>query len=288
LAATGHAIDPGRVAFPEVCVAARNLARYSANEIHDDAVARTYGYQGGLVAGTTVYAYLTRPLVGAWGLDWLARGTARLALLRPVYDGDLLTVTARVRGRSGGQAAGEVVVDVAGSARGERVAELVAGLAWGALPVVPDPDAYPAAPLPAHRPPAEAAALEGLDPLGSPVLELEAAAASLYAGEVADPLDLYAGSGAVLHPGLLLQQANRALSENVALGPWVHVGSDVAHAGAARAGDRIETRGRVARLFEGKGHRFVELDVLVVANGIRPIAHVRHTAIYALRRRHDG
>jgi hypothetical protein len=74
----------------------------------------------------------------------------------------------------------------------------------------------------------------------------------------------------------------------VALGPWVHVASDVAHGGVARAGDRLQTRGRVARVFERKGHHFVELDLLVVAGETRPILHVRHTAIYALREAAHG
>src|SRR5262249_60392679 len=78
----------------------------------DDDVARTYGYAGGLVAGTTVYAYMTSPLVAAWGSDWLARGTGSLTLLRPVYDGDELSVETRVLGRSGAEAAGEVVAAV--------------------------------------------------------------------------------------------------------------------------------------------------------------------------------
>jgi hypothetical protein len=77
--------------------------------------------------------------------------------------------------------------------------------------------------------------------------------------------------------------AGTTLSENVALGPWVHVASDVAHLGVARAGERLVTRGRVADLYERKGHRWVELDVLIVADDLRPVLHVRHVAIYQLR-----
>src|SRR5437867_6771988 len=95
--------SPAQLAAPgEYRVRARNLSRYSANRIHDDVVARTLGYAGGLVAGTTVYAYLTAPLVAAWGLDWLGRGTGALTLRRPIYDGDEVHVTARTLGRSGG------------------------------------------------------------------------------------------------------------------------------------------------------------------------------------------
>ena len=38
-------------------------------------------------------------------------------------------------------------------------------------------------------------------------------------------------------------------------------------------------RAKVIGNYEKKGHRFVELDALVVANGKTPLAHCRHIAI---------
>jgi hypothetical protein len=280
--------DAGGSALPGYRVRARNLARYSANKIHDDTVARAYGFAGGLVAGTTVYAYMTAPLVTAWGLDWLSRGTARLVLHHPVYDGEEVTVEARVVGRSGAEVAGELAAEVRAVGPRGAVASLVAGLGWGGPPVTPDPVGYPAAPLPGTRRPASAEALAARDPLGSPTLCLDEAETEGYAADVEDPLPIYRGPEAVVHPGQLLQQANRALSENVALGPWVHAGSQLAHCGLARVGDRLTTRGRIARVFERKGHEFVELDLLVVADGARPVLQVRHLAIYRLGSRPSG
>ncbi|MBI4014234.1 MAG: hypothetical protein HY359_18095 [Candidatus Rokubacteria bacterium] len=270
-------------ALPDYRVRARNLSRSTANKIHDDAVARTYGYAAGLVAGTTVYAYMTQPLVAGWGLDWLARGTGRLALLHPVYDGDEVTVQTRVVARSGGEVAGEVAAEVTALTARGPAATLLAGLSWGGPPLAPDPGGYPAAPLPAVAPPASEAALAALQPLGSPEFRLDESEAAGYAADLDDPLPVYRGTEAVAHPGLLLQQANRALAENVVLGPWVHVTSDAVHCGLARAGQVLATRGRVARVYERKGHRFVELDLLLVADGARPVMLVRHVAIYQLR-----
>ena len=45
--------------LPSYTVKARNTSTSSENKIHDDAVAKTYGFRGGLVPGVTVYAYLT-------------------------------------------------------------------------------------------------------------------------------------------------------------------------------------------------------------------------------------
>src|SRR5215218_6636973 len=50
-------------------VRAFNTATASDNKIHDDEVARRFGFSGGLVPGVDVYAYLTRAPAAAWGLE---------------------------------------------------------------------------------------------------------------------------------------------------------------------------------------------------------------------------
>jgi hypothetical protein len=72
-------------------------------------------------------------------------------------------------------------------------------------------------------------------------------------------------------------------AERIVLGPWIHAGSTIENFPAARVGDLLSMRACVADNYERKGHRFVELDVLAVANGERPVARVRQTAIYRLR-----
>jgi acyl dehydratase len=96
----------------------------------------------------------------------------------------------------------------------------------------------------------------------------------------ADPL--YAREGLV-HPGQVLRLCNQALVQNVVLGPWIHVGSRVRNLAAARVGQRLTARARVTGNAERKGHRFVELDVLVVTEGGVPVAQVAHTAIWRPR-----
>lgn len=202
---------------------------------------------------------------------------------RPIYDGDELVLTGRVVARSANEVAGETVVEVeAETPRGGVAATLVAGIAWGGPSFRPDPGTYPTSALPASLPPATAEILAGLDPLGTPTLALDAAVLARAADDLDDPSPAYRGPEGVAHPALLLRQANRALAENVALGPWIHVSSEVAHSGLARAGDRLETRGRVARVYERSGRAWVDLDLLIVADRTRPIARICHTAIYAL------
>lgn len=277
-----HEMVPG-TALPERLVRARNLFSDSTNRIHDDAVARQHGFARALVAGVTIYGYLTRLAVDAWGIEWLRRGTATVRFARPVYDGDALALSGRIVGRSGRAEAGEAVAGIeARTPRGDVAATLTAGLAWGGPGMAPDPHRYPPAPLPTARAPANLESLGSLGPLGSPALELDAPGLARIADDLDDTVPLYRGPAGILHPALLLLQANRALSENVALGPWIHVASDVTHCDLARAGDRLETRGRVARVYQRKGRDWVDLDLLVVAGGARPVARIHHTAIYRM------
>src|SRR5258706_14183110 len=74
------------------------------------------------------------------------------------------------------------------------------------------------------------------------------------------------------HPGLVQRIMNRVLVDNAILGPWIHVGSRMQLLSAARSGDELTARAKVTGNYEKKGHRFVELDALVVANGRTPVA----------------
>ena len=140
------------------------------------------------------------------------------------------------------------------------------------------------APLPAERPRVTRALFESLKVLGTPELDLTPKAAADFIARFGETLAVYAGAGAPAHPGIHLDLSNRALDRNVRMSPWIHVESRGRHWSTARAGDRLAMRGRVQSLFEKKGHQFIEADLLMVANGSRPIASIRHTAIYLLRK----
>jgi hypothetical protein len=138
-------------------------------------------------------------------------------------------------------------------------------------------------PLPEPRPDATREHLLGFDGLGTPVNRYDEAAAAEWLERVTDPLPIYRGRDGWVHPAFFLDQANKALRQNVRLGPWIHVGSVVRHLGGARVGETLATRGRVRSVFEKKGREFVELDLVIVAGDRpRPVAHILHTAIYRL------
>jgi len=267
--------------LPDYRVKARNTSSNSENKIHDDATAKRYGFRGALVPGVTVYAYLTEPIVAAFGSAWLERGTATVRFLKPVMDGEELQVTGSVTARDAKGAAASVTGVTAAE---PQAAALSVTLPAGA-PTPVNLAMYRQGPLPDSRPEATREHLLSLDALGTPVNRYDEAAATEWLERVNDPLPLYRGRDGWVHPAFFLDQANRALRQNVQVGPWIHVGSVIRHLGGARVGDTLATRGRVRSLFEKKGRDFVELDLVIVAETggrPRPVAHILHTAIYRL------
>jgi acyl dehydratase len=262
-------------------VKARNTSATSDNKIHDDATARGLGFRGGLVPGVTLYAYLTEPLVAGLGPAWLERGTASVRFLKPVVDGEEVTVTAAVTARD---ARSTTLAVIGATAAAPEAATLTATLPSGS-PTPVNLALYRTAPLPAPRPDATREHLGALDTLGTPVATYDEPAALEWLEKVGDPLPLYRGARGWVHPAFFLHLANRALTLNVRLGPWIHAGSVVRHLGGARVGDTLATRGRVRSLFEKRGREFVELDLVILAGTgprPRPVAHVLHTAVYQL------
>jgi acyl-coenzyme A thioesterase PaaI-like protein len=265
----------------EYRVLARNTATTSSNKIHDDAVARRYGFAGGLVPGVDVYAYMCHPPAEAWGLDWLERGSMRARFLAPVYEGEEVVIVADdLDATAGGR---RMVLEL----RGPDGAVRATGEAQ--LPEEPQPAPPPSTPADdwplveqADDPPeASPASLAAGTALGLAPHGFHADQAVEYLAEIDEGLPLYADHR-IAHPGWLLRDANRVLSANVRLGPWIHVESVTQHHGVVHDGDIVTTRARVNREWERKGHRFVELDVGTL-DGDRLVAHVLHTAIYRPR-----
>ena len=68
------------------------------------------------------------------------------------------------------------------------------------------------------------------------------------------------------------------------------MGSTVCNLGVAHVGDTLNVRARITKNYEHKGHKWVELDAMVVANETTPIVRATHIAIYhprQLRKQHS-
>src|SRR5579872_7381064 len=78
-------------------VEAYNTAKLSENKMHDDTVARRFGFSGGLVPGVDVMAYMMHLPIAKWGRAFLERGLIEARLVKPVYDGEIAEVRGEER-----------------------------------------------------------------------------------------------------------------------------------------------------------------------------------------------
>ena len=253
---------------------AYNLSAASENKIHDDAVAQKFGFQGGLVPGVEVYAYMTNLPVRQFGVEWLSGGTAECRFQKPVYDGRMALASGVA------EMDGSLTLKV--ESEGVLCGSGTASMGHGKIP--PDIAGYPVSSLADYdaRPDAAPESLVEGQIMGTFRQTMDARELTQYLDDVREDLTLY-GEEQIVHPGWLLRLGNRALAMNVRLGPWIHVGSRLDNFAAARYGDTVEARAKVSKHYEHKGHRFVELDVLLVANEETALAQIDHTAIYRPR-----
>ena len=252
-------------------VSAYNTSKESENKIHDDSVARRYGFSGGLVPGVDVMAYMMHVPVAKWGRAFLERGLIEARFVKPVYDGEIAEVDA---------VENDGVLTLELESRGELCATGSASLPQSA-PAISLADFGEVAAV-AERKPVSASSYEVDKWLGTIPRDWAGDAAKQYLSDIreSDPIYMRENLG---HPGLLQRIMNKVLVDNAILGPWIHVGSSMQLLSAARTGDQLTARAKVTGNYEKKGHRFVELDAMVVGGGTTPLAHCLHIAIYQPR-----
>jgi acyl dehydratase len=261
---TGMPIAPYRVT-------AYNTSKHSENKMHDDQVAKRYGFSGGLVPGVDVMAYMMHLPVAKWGRAFLERGLIEARFIKPVYDGELTDVTAE-------ESNGLLSIQV--ESRGELCATGSASLP----PVTPSFSLSDFVEVAAadERKPVNATSYALGKWLGAVPRAWAADAAKEYLADIRETEAIYAREG-LGHPGLLPRVMNKVLVDNAILGPWIHVGTRMQLLSAAGIGDELTARAKVTGNYEKKGHRFVELEALVVGNGRTALAHCQHIAIYQPR-----
>ena len=252
-------------------VSAYNTSKHSENKMHDDTVAKRYGFSGGLVPGVDVVAYMMHLPVAKWGRDFLERGLIEARFTKPVYDGELTNVT-------GEESNGALAIQV--ESRGELCATGSASLP-PAAPSFSLSDFVEVAAV-SERQPVNATSYALGKWLGAVPRSWATDAAREYLADIRETEAIYASEG-LGHPGLLPRVMNKVLVDNAIMGPWIHVGTRMQLLSAARIGDELTARAKVVGNYDKKGHRFVELDALLVANGKTPLAHCHHTAIYQPR-----
>jgi hypothetical protein len=240
-------------------VRAVNLPQHADNAIHTDAGARAQGFEAALVAGVTVYAYLSHVPATGWGIDWLAGGGAHVRFRSPVIDGDEVACVVRPPDDASSTTSSTSSVDadavVEARVRGDVRARCAV---------------FATAPNLARR---DGTALEPF------TFQLDEEWID-YGSRAGDDFPLY-GERQIAHPALWLSVANRFFHEQLVTGPWIHVRSICAHHGLASSGATIEAHALVVERFDSRAGRRAIADVEIRADGER-VASLEHEAIIEL------
>jgi acyl dehydratase len=255
-------------------VEARNLPEHAGNPIHTDEGAHAAGFPAALVAGVTTYAYLTHPLVAAWGLDWVARGGGEVRFRAPVFAGDTVRCvpSAIVDEHDDGHDGNDVDDARDGAGPDDRAIVVVDA-------VCADQEANPRASLRAVRAAGEPPPVRDGERLRSRRVELGDHFGADYGWRAGDDLACYLDEG-VVHPAVWPAIANRVVSDELVRGPWIHTRSIVRHHALARVGTSVDVHATVVDRYERSGHRAV-VDVVIDHDGA-PVATLEHEAIVEL------
>src|ERR1700738_3297288 len=177
-------------------VSAYNTAKLSENKMHDDTVARRFGFSGGLVPGVDVMAYMMHLPVKKWGRAFLEHGLIEARFVKPVYDGETADVTGEER---------DGVLSIEVESRGQLCATGSASLPAFA-PSVSISDFSETAPV-AERRPVNATSYELGKWLGTVPRSWAGAAAAEYLADVRESDPIFARDG-FAHPGLVQRIMN--------------------------------------------------------------------------------
>ena len=252
----------------------------SANQIHGDDVAARFGFEGGLVPGVPVSAYLAHPAVAAWGLDYVARGAARVVVEKPVYDGHSFSVEVSAEGA---RAYDAVLTDLSGSIRARARCWLPE-----VLPVAPcrRGDAIITADF--QRPLGTPETMRRLQRHGMGALRIRWSESSELTKYFRDsklmPMPLRLEGGRHAHLGFVLGLTNWVLDSNVLINPWLHLQTDSQCFHAIELGTELVVEAAIIDLFEKKGHQFCDVQVSAFrSHDDAAVMQTRLRAIYQLR-----
>jgi len=248
----------------------------SVNQIQDDAYAQHCGFRAGLVPGTTIFAYMSRPVVELLGRDWLERGASEVRFLRPIYEGEDIRITGSVSSLAKD---GTVVLECqASNNQGTVCASGAAQLPPGKQENEPSRANYPSGAAILHRP----ISLESLkvgDLLSPITSEFNWNVHWQYCQKsIRDHHIMYEKT---LHPGWILGRARQILAANYSILAWIDVSCQVQYFNIQEEECAIETRGRIQDKFERDGDHFVVLDLAVFAP-THCLATIRYTVIFRI------
>ena len=253
-------------------VVARNFSEATENKIHDDKIARKYGFEGALVPGVAVYGHLTHPLVEKFGEAWLSHSLGSVRFLKPAYHGDALAIS--------------YVEDDGGhhthchNQHGVLLAELHSTMP-DELPAIEDQSVFANTRKPAERVDMTWDTVEALQPFTPWHWQITDDGNQTSASQIRDEQPIFRTHA---HPHWMLAIANRTLTREYFMPAWIHVGSENRFHLPVFVGDTLEVRAAVREKWRKKGHEFVRIYIAYY-RGRELTTEIFHTAIFRLASR---
>lgn len=247
--------------------------------VHDNDAARRFGFERAIVPGVYPYGFMAQMVMRTWGLEWLTRGTMQSRSRRPLFDGENVIVIAD-KIQSGADAS-EVALRVE-NASGEDAVTGFATLSKSMPPRLDLKD-FPVLPMPVTPIIVAAGQMRAGMRFGS---LMEQVTDDYFAQSLIDfdERDTRFLDQKIIHPGLILRLSFRhTMFTYKTPTPGIYVSSEAQYYGLLHVGETITSSAVVTDAYERKGHHYVEVDQLLIANGNRPVARFRRCSIYATR-----
>ncbi|MDL2402990.1 hypothetical protein [Rhizobium mayense] len=249
--------------------------RYKGS-IHDDDVARARGYKAALVPGAFVYGHISRVAIEAWGQVWAERGGMGARFRRPVYNGDVLTITAAEL--TDGPEMRRAMISAVNE-EGEEVASGWVGLP-DTQPVAPNISGFAILPQPQTPSRVVAGELQPGMPVTTAARVLTEADFRKSLSAFGERHPLYSDPGFV-HSGCLMRLAMGDTNNSFAFpAPVVLTSAEAQHFGLVRPGQRLATAGRITDASLRKGKYYFESEEFMMADNVL-VARFRRSSIYA-------
>ena len=250
------------------------------NPIHSTEVAKSYGFDGPLVGGVTVWGWATDTILAALGEGWLEEGWAEYSFRQPTFPGDTLAVRATLN--QGLLAAswtveminqsGEVCVSgMVGLGRAEWVDELIKPRSMG-----PTKESHGKGPLTLES------AEIGKDWSAMELDFSEAVSEEFIALKQRTDNPLFIDKNAVSHPSWTAGWAEMILRHNFAIPSSMHTKSRVQHHRKIPVGTSVVGGAHLIDAYERKAHHFANYDVLLVDGEGIELAQLRHWTIFKI------
>jgi hypothetical protein len=263
----------------EYTVEARNFADPVHNLLHQEEIAQRFGYRGEVVPGVGVYAYMTAPITESFGVDWLERGSMSAKFLKPIYDGDTVTVRSKVIHLDPVR----ILVSV------YNQCDVMCALGEASLPE-DHTESLSILNFPLHPMPLESERLKPMKseipndcPLGTMEFTIDLSSPegehATFLNEIDAKQSLYRGEHPHYHPAQILLKANQVLYKNLNIDPWIHIASDVRYHALPMDGDPVALRGRIRHTYAKQGHLIALSELTLVGRQEKFLTHLTHTTI---------